>query len=263
MSQFVTLAHRFVGVSCGAAAVLVGARWLLLRDALATGRWPEAVFLVLALVTLVASLSTQLPLQNVLFAGAVVAAVSGGAIAIGAATGMPFGPIQFAGTSWAALPLLMVIFVFSSRGAGRLMLARWRASRNYGFILIALTTLLVLSLHFSLEPIATHDKQLWKWGEILRGATISGTPWTSYLGWTVTTILALAFATPILIRKKPGQPAPDLGSAGVWAMIHVLLMIAAFKGHRTVLAWVSGAQLFLCALFALAGARTGRSRPRD
>ena len=58
-------------------------------------RWPEGLLLVLTTATLLASLSAQLPAQNVMLASVLIALVGGAAHTLGALTGIPFGPYVY------------------------------------------------------------------------------------------------------------------------------------------------------------------------
>src|SRR5690348_14162361 len=62
---------------------------------LPTARWPEGLFLVLATATVVSSAARQLPAQNVILAGCIIAFLGGLAHTIGALTSIPFGPFSY------------------------------------------------------------------------------------------------------------------------------------------------------------------------
>ena len=89
--------------------------------------WPEAALILLAAISTIAALARQLPLQNVLLAAFVIAVFGGAAHAVGALTGIPFGPFTFTENAgpeifktlpW-AMPLLWVVagFEFAWHGA--------------------------------------------------------------------------------------------------------------------------------------------------
>jgi uncharacterized membrane protein len=107
----------------------------------------DALVLLLALATTLVSLAGQLPAQNVLLATVVIALIGGGIHAIGAFTGIPFGPViytpengprLFNALPW-FMPFLWVIVILNARGVARLILRPWRKLRVYGFWLIGTT----------------------------------------------------------------------------------------------------------------------------
>src|SRR4051812_24093479 len=55
----------------------------------------DAILLLLALASTLVSLSGQLPAQNVLLATVIIALFGGGIHALGAFTGIPFGPVHY------------------------------------------------------------------------------------------------------------------------------------------------------------------------
>ncbi len=56
---------------------------------------PEAWLVLLATVSTLVALARRLPAQNVWLVAAMIAVIGGGAHALGAKTGIPFGPILF------------------------------------------------------------------------------------------------------------------------------------------------------------------------
>src|SRR5215472_3377483 len=77
----------------------------------------DAVFILAATASTLAALWRQLPLQNVLLATFIIAVIGGGFSALGARTGLPFGPFVFSSGNgplifntllW-AMPLIWVV----------------------------------------------------------------------------------------------------------------------------------------------------------
>lgn len=204
--------------------------WLAGGD-LRTANWPQGLLVVLATATLLASMTLQLPGQNVILASVLIAVISGAAQAIGALTGIPFGPYVytseigqqlFEALPW-AVPMVWIIAILSSRGVARLALRPWRSTRDYGFRLIGLTAVLVVWLDFGLEPFATRVKHFWRWNPTKMRSDWYGTPWVNFLGWMLTALLILAFVTPSLINKKPVKPPPrDYHPLIVWLLLNLL-----------------------------------------
>ena len=185
----------------------------------------DALIILLATIASMATVTRQLPLQNVLFAAAITALIGGAAHGLSAQTGIPFGPLTFGQTAgpiyfnyvpW-TVPLLWIIAIFNSRGVARLILRPWRRVKNYGYLLIAITALLALAFDLALEPFAAHVKHLWLWQPTKLSITWHGTSPMVFLGWLAVSLLIMAFITPSLIRKQPGiQPPPDYTPAALW-----------------------------------------------
>jgi uncharacterized membrane protein len=226
-------------------------------------RWPEGVLLVLAAATLIASLTRQLPAQNVMLASIIIAVLAGAVQTLGALTHIPFGPYVYTDRigqqlfyplPW-AVPLLWVVFILAARGTGRLMLRPWRKASNYGFRLIAVSTLLVLLLDFGLEPFATRLQHYWFWHPIKLRFDWYDTPWVNFLGWVVTTVLILAFATPSLINKKPGpQPPAEYLPLIVWLMLNLLFATGATIHQLWPAVGLIGTTSLVGLIFAVRGA---------
>jgi uncharacterized membrane protein len=187
--------------------------------------WPEAALVFLAAFSTVASLARQLPLQNVLLAALAIALIGGGVSALGAATGIPFGlftfgdaagPQLFKTLPW-AMPFLWVVIVLNSRGVARLILRPWRKIKNYGFWLIGLTAVLTMLFDLALDPFASRVKHYWLWMPAPFSVTWQGASPVNFFGWTVGTLLMLAFVTPALINKHPvPKRPPDFHPLTVW-----------------------------------------------
>ena len=57
--------------------------------------WPELLLLVSGVACTITALAQRLPLQNVLLAVFIIAVIGGAVHALGAITGIPFGPFTF------------------------------------------------------------------------------------------------------------------------------------------------------------------------
>jgi len=227
--------------------------------------WPEALLVVTATLTTLATLARQLPAQNVLLAATIIVVGGGIAHAVGAMTDIPFGPFtylegsgpKFLNTVAWPIPALWVIIVLNSRGVARLILRPWRKLRNYGFWLIGITTLLVVLLDLALEPFATHVKGYWLWLPTTLSLTWYGAPLTNSLGWLVTTLLILAFATPSLINKqsRSRKAPPDLHPLVAWLLALALFATGAITHQLWLAAGFCVVTGIVATVIALRGAR--------
>jgi bisanhydrobacterioruberin hydratase len=243
---------------------IVWARLWLPWPLFGQARWPEGLLLVLTAATVIASMTRQLPGQNVMLAAVIIAVIGGAAQSLGALTGIPFGPYVyterigqqlFHPLPW-AVPLVWIAAIFLSRGVARLVLRPWRKTQTYGFRLIGLTILLVVLLDVGLEVFATRVKQYWYWQPTKLQLDWYGAPGINFLGWAVTALLIMAFATPALINKKPmPQPPPDYSPLTVWLLLNLLFATGA-AAHQL---WPAVGLIVLInatvTLFAVRGAR--------
>jgi uncharacterized membrane protein len=191
--------------------------------------WPEIILILLAAASTLSALARRLPLQNVLLAASGIALIGGGAHALGAKTGIPFGPLIFGGMGdlllfktlpW-PVPLLWIIVVLNSRGVAQLILRPWRKTKTYGFWLIGNTGALAMLFDFALEPFASRVKHYWLWmpgNPALKFIPAwFGAPLVNFFNWGLVTALILAFVTPALIRKQPGQKkGPNFHPLCLW-----------------------------------------------
>jgi putative membrane protein len=234
--------------------------WPLLGNA----HWPDGLLLVLTTATLLASLTRQLPGQNVMLASIVIAFISGAVQSLGALTGIPFGPYVYTDhigqqvfypLPW-AVPLIWITTILASRGGARLILRPWRKTNTYGFRLIGLTTALVVLLDLGLEPFATRVKHYWFWNPTKFRFDWYGAPGVHFFAWAVTTVLILAFATPSLINKKPmPQPPPDYAPLVVWLLLNLLFATGAAVHQLWPALGLISLSSVTVAVFALRGAR--------
>jgi len=226
--------------------------------------WPEAVLVITATLATLVPLARQLPGQNVLLAGAIIGIIGGALHGVGAATAIPFGPFSYTdnagprvlGLAW-PVPALWIIAILNSRGVARLILRPWRKLRNYGFWLIGFTAVLTVLFDLALEPYATRVRHFWIWQPTKFPVTWHGTPLVNFLGWLLTALLILAFATPALISKqpRPKKSPPDYYPLGVWLLALVLFMVGATAHQLWLAAFFSILTSFAVIIFAIRGAR--------
>ena len=196
--------------------------------------WLLALVLGLAIVSTLASLGRGLQLQNVLMVAGIISIVSGIVLAVGVATGIPFGPIVFTENfgdllfdtlPWTA-PLLWVVILLNCRGVARLILRPWRKLHGYGYRVMGLTCLLVALFDVGLESFATRVHRFWIWRVASGGKSLEwfAAPWVNFLGWALAALLILMVATPWLINKMPSRRrAADFHPLIVWAALNVFL----------------------------------------
>jgi uncharacterized membrane protein len=234
--------------------------WPLLGRA----RWPDGLLVVLTTATLIASITRELPGQNVMLAAVIIGCIGGVAHTLGALTAIPFGPFTYTDLigqklfyplPW-AVPLMWITVILVSRGVARLILRPWRKTANYGFRLIGLTTLLVLTLDAGLEPFATSVKHYWVWSPTRINLDWYSAPWVNFLGWAVTALLILAFATPSFINKAPRpRPPPEYSSLAVWLLLNLLFGTGAAVYHLWPAVGFVSAVSAIVAVVAWRGAR--------
>jgi uncharacterized membrane protein len=226
-------------------------------------RWPEGLFLVLATATTLAWVARQLPGQNVMAASLTIAFIAGAVESIGAVSSIPFGPYLYTGEigqqlfyplPW-AVPMMWIVMVLISRGVARLILRPWRKVRTYGFWVIGLAVLLVVLLDFGLEPFATRVKHFWLWQATKTPLSWYTAPWVNFLGWAVTTLLILAFATPWLINKKAVKQPPDYQPLILWLLLNFLFGSGAVAQRLWPAVGLVLVSSIVVSIFAVRGAR--------
>jgi putative membrane protein len=199
--------------------------------------WTETFLVLTVTATTLFALSRQLPGQNVFLAAGIIAAISGTAMAVGALSGIPFGPYIFTDAAgprifnvlpW-SIPVVWIIIILNARGVARLILRPWRKGRLYGYRLIGVTAALTVAFDFAFEPFATHVKDYWLWEPTKMGLLWQGTPPTNFLGWLVTALLILAFVTPALINKSHQKFPPDYHPLAVWLLLSLLFATGEVK----------------------------------
>jgi uncharacterized membrane protein len=226
--------------------------------------WTEALLLLIATVSTLATLTRQLPSQNVFLATFIIALIGGVAHTVGVKSGIPFGPFMFGpeigqkifNTLPWAMPLLWVVAVLNSRGVARLVLRPWRKIRTYGFWLIGLTALFTMLFDCALEPFSAHAKHYWIWTAAGYSLTPNGAPISNSVGWFIVTVLMLAFATPVLINKQLSKRSvPDFHPLAVWLGGILLFAVAAELNGLWAATAADAAIGIVTAIFAVRGGR--------
>jgi uncharacterized membrane protein len=264
-AQLFNLGARTASVAALASFLLV--LWQVIAQTPLPGKpgWPEALLIITTTVATLTSLMRQLPGQNVLLAATIIGVVGGIAHGVGVVTAIPFGPLaygeasgpKFFGTLAWAIPALWIIIVLNSRGVARLILRPWRKLKSYGFWLIGITTLLVVLFDLALEPFAARVNHYWLWLPTTFPVTWYGTPLTNSLGWLVTSLLILAFATPPLINKqsRSRKTRPDYHPLIVWLLALALFATGAIIHQLWLAAGICLVTGVATTIFALRGAR--------
>jgi uncharacterized membrane protein len=225
---------------------------------------PETALLLLATASTIFALERQLPLQNVLLAAIVTALVGGAISALGAISGIPFGPLTFTSElgpkifdklPW-AMPLIWIVVVLNSRGVARLILRPWRKTKTYGFWLIGLTAVLAMLFVLAFDPFAARIKHYWFWTPVKFPLMWQGAPLVDFLSWGIVTLLILAFITPTLINKKLSKRSPpDFHPLCVWLGGIFIWGIVCMQNGLWQAAAVDAAIGIVTILFAIRGAR--------
>lgn len=231
------------------------------------GRWPEALLLLLGAATTLASLSRQLPAQNVVLAATLIGVMSGALYLVNGLASVPLGPIVYHRENvgqflirplpW-PLPVLWVVVILNARGVARLALRPRRRDPNYGLWVIGATVALVVLFELSFQPYATHIKAYWTWGATKLPSNWYTTPWTNFLGCAVMSLLLLLFVTPALIDKSPVPRPPALHPLLVWEVLNALFFSATLQRHLWNAAALTSAQMIVVGSLSLAGAAAKR-----
>ena len=204
---------------------------VIVRTVMGLGVSGTPDFALLALILLaginsLTALSRQLSWQYVLPAGLIAAVLGSVAFLSSLFSGIPLGPLMFGPPAGAmfggrlpwTVPLLWVLVIFNSRGVARLIMRPWRKIKTYGFWLIGLTVGFSVLFDLGMDPFLARLNRYWLWQPTKLSVTWEGAPLINFLGWTFVTLLILAFATPLLIKKQPGQKSvPDYHPLVLWA----------------------------------------------
>jgi putative membrane protein len=226
--------------------------------------WSEALLVLTATAGTLAALARQLPLQNVLLVAFIIVIFNGAALAVGALTGIPFGPFTFGEKAGPELfktlpwimPLFWLVVILNSRGTARLILRPWRKTKSYGFWVMGLAAILTALFDFALEPFASRVQHYWIWVPTQFPVAWYGAPLVDFPAWALVTLLALAFATPALINKQPRKKGSrTFHSLAVW-LGGILFFAIACVAHGLWPAVAADAAIgIITAVFAVRGAR--------
>lgn len=225
--------------------------------------WLDLGFLLTAALTTVVGLARRLPLQNSLMAVFVIYCLSGLILAVGAATGVPFGPFAYSDALGGRLfgvlpwtvPLFWVVIIITGRGVARLIMRPWRKTNFYGFWVIGLTCALAVLLDLGLEPFAVEVRGWWLWQARPSPLAWHTAPWVNFLGWFSTGVAVMAFAIPWLINKFPVKQSMDYQPLIQWLLLNGWL-IAGNAAHGLWLpVGVAAVGNAIVTVFAVRGAR--------
>lgn len=227
--------------------------------------WPAALLVMTTAIATLTSMSRQLAGQNVMLAATIIGLIGGSVHAIGVITGVPFGPFAyssnagpkfFATLAW-VMPVLWIIIVLNARGVARLILKPWRKTKNYGFWIIGVATALIVLFNLALEPFATRINGYWVWLPTKFPWTWNGTPLINSIGWAITSLLVLAFATPSLINKhsRSRKLPPDFHPLFVWLLTLTLFGVAAGLQELWPVVTLCSVTAIASTIFAIRGAR--------
>jgi uncharacterized membrane protein len=231
---------------------------------LENSNWPEAVLLLTTTAAAISFVSRTLPFQNVLWGAFVIGCLGGLAHAVGTLASIPFGPFVYTDATgprifgvlpW-AVPLIWILFIYTSRGVARLVLKRWRNTGHYGFWLMGITVLLSLILDLGLDPMASRLKHYWIWGPTRFPFDWHGTPFTNFAGWIVTALVIMAFALPMLINKKPGGSPEEFGTSAIWILLNVLFVTIALGNGFLLAAGLTSVATLVAGILIIRGARS-------
>ncbi len=223
----------------------------------------EAALLLLAAVTSLLALARRLPLQNVAAVSLVICVASGAVLAISSLSGIPFGPCTYSELlggklfdllPW-SLPLVWLVVLINARGVARLILRPWRKTPAYGLWIIGLTAALAVWFDFALEPFAVYVKDYWLWRAAKSIPAWYTAPWVNSLGWLVTSLAILAFATPWFIVKQPVKSTADWHPLVVWLTLNLWLAVGNAVHHLWPAAAIGLAGAAATAWLAARGAR--------
>jgi uncharacterized membrane protein len=192
------------------------------------GRWMEALLPIFAVLTTLLALGRRLPLQNVVMAAVLIAGASLAIAAVGAKSGVPFGPFVYGsgaseellGVTW-WVPLLWVVLLINGRGVARLVMRPWRKTNFYGYWVIGITCVLVVLFDLGFEPFAVQVKGHWVWLTTKSTLTWHTAPWVNFVGWFIAALGILVFTIPWLINKQPVKQPMDYHPLVVWLLLNL------------------------------------------
>lgn len=235
-------------------------------EALQQQNWPEALLLCCGTAAVIASVSTTLPFQNVLWAALVAAGLGGLVQAVVALAPAPFGGIRYTEAAGSRIlgvvpwtvPMLWALLILTARGMARWILRAMRSNRNFGLWQIGLTSLLALTTGMGLDRSASRFQGRWSWETTGPRLSENGIPVSGVAMYAITSALLAIAIAPLLINKKPGPPATESGSATGWVLLNILFLSAAV---RTGL-WINAALIGGLVVIAVgAAAITSRKEP--
>jgi uncharacterized membrane protein len=232
--------------------------------------WPDGLLLLLVTATTLASLTRQLPAQNVLLAATSVGLMGGAIHAIGGLTGIPFGPLVynqenigrflFPSLPW-PVPFIWVAVLLNARGVARLILRPRRGKPDYGLWVIGTTVALVVLFVLSFEPYATQVKGSWSWKPTKLPSNWYSAPWVNFSGWALAALLILLFVTPTLISKRPVPAPPSFHPLLIWEVLSFLFLTGSWQRHLWAAVALTASQMAVVGIFAGLGGKWSHGKP--
>lgn len=217
-------------------ALVCALPWLPIPFAARPGAW-HGLLLILAVLTITASLSNQLPAQNVVLASALILIFAVTVECLNQLSGSPFGPQVFNESLGPKLfrlvpcpvPFLWLVVLLGSRGMARLILNQRRIRPNYGWWVLGLTVVFATVLQLALDAWA-EIYGYWTWKAGIRSAHWFAAPWTSFIVRSALFLLLLGCITPVLMDKKSAKPMPaSIPPAIVWGGLALLFLSGALR----------------------------------
>ena len=248
------LAQVFLGLFLTAFA-LVGIGYELGTPAFVKFHLLWTALLGLAAVSTLVSLARQLPWQNVLLVGLLLA-LSGISFAVmlistGSCLGFysspPVTKSAFLLSKLLPLALVWIVAILNCRGVVRLALRRWRFTTSFGLWVLSATTLLANGFLLSL---------------VLLGPLRLDWQVTTTLPWcAVGTLITLLLVTPSLINKRPVPQPVDWHPLVIWVAFNLWLVVGAAAQGRWIITGLILSEILVVMLFVGYGATDTGSRP--
>ncbi len=200
--------------------------------------------------------ATRLPVQNLLLATAVLGGVSGVALFLNAHTGFPFGRGHLAGevpAHWiigcqAGLVLAATLSLLTARGVAKLLLLPLRGRQDYGYWLLGSSALLGTLPLTGLDLLATQVGHWWRWES--SAWQWQGIALPTIAGWLLVHSIALLFATPALIDKRPVASAPGVLPLVGWFALNAVCIASCLSHTRDAAVAVLAAPVLLVTTLA-------------
>jgi len=222
----------------------------------------EILIWFMAATTSVVGLARRLPEQNIIASATLIGAIALGISVVSEKTGVPFGPRTYTATLGAkilavpwSIPLLWLVVIINARGVARLIMRPWRKTSYYGFRVIGLSGLLAVLFDAGLEPFAARAGRYWFWTTHTIVLNWYSAPWANFLGWFVTVLAILGFATPWLINKQPLKQPTDYHPLVVWLLLNLHFATGSVLVHSWAAVAVSLAANTVVTVYTVRGAR--------
>lgn len=264
-AQILDLANRGALVGFLACTSLVLVQTALQRPLPGPTGWAEGLMVISATISTLLTLARPLPGTKVLLAAGLIALGAGGIQTVGVMTAFPFGPFSYGSNAGPKMfgvlpwwtPLMWVVAVLTARGVARLILRPWRKTKLYGFWVMGGATGFTVLWNLGAEPFATRVATYWFWQPTKLPLTWHHMPATNSLGWGLTTLLLLAFCTPLLINKYPRsrKHRVDYQPLLVWNAFLLWFGLAAGLAGLTSATMLCSAAMLLPTMAAIRGAR--------